>query len=68
MFDSIYLIWNNEEAPEEYPMLLIGKEKWKKNVYFIQTKFNSMDHRFAFPPWVPEEVFMSLDDDADIDC
>lgn len=27
-----------------------------------------MDHRFAFPAWVEQEVFMSLDDDAVIDC
>lgn len=54
MFDSIYLIWNNDKAPEEYPTLMDGKENWRKNVYFIHTKFNSMNHRFAFPPWVPE--------------
>ncbi len=68
VFDSIYLFWNNDKPPHVYPEIFERRKHWKKNVYFLHTTYNALDHRWALPPWAPEEAFFSLDDDADIDC
>jgi hypothetical protein len=36
IYDNLYIIWNNEETPEEMGVLK-NSHKWKKNVYFMQT-------------------------------
>lgn len=48
--------------------VLTNKDKWKKNVYFMQTTENSLDFKYIVPPWVPEKVFFGMDDDFDITC
>lgn len=67
IYDNIYIIWNNQQTPQEMG-ILANKEKWKKNVYFMQTIQNSLDFKYIVPYWAKEKVFFSMDDDFDITC
>lgn len=48
--------------------VLATKDKWKKNVYFMQTVENSLDFKYIIPTWANEKIFFSMDDDFDISC
>ncbi len=48
--------------------VLKNKDKWKKNVYFLETVKNSLDFKYIVPEWVKEKVFFSMDDDFAITC
>ena len=50
VYESIYIVWNNEETPEEMGVLK-NLDKWKKNVYFMQTIENSLDFKYIVPTW-----------------
>ena len=67
IYDNVYIIWNNEETPEEMGVLN-NSHKWKKNVYFMQTVQNSLDFKYIVPNWATEKVFFGMDDDFDITC
>lgn len=48
--------------------VLANKDKWKKNVYFMQTVENSLDFKYIVPTWAKQKIFFSMDDDFDIKC
>jgi hypothetical protein len=50
VYENIYIVWNNEETPEEMGVLQ-NLDKWKKNVYFMQTIENSLDFKYIVPTW-----------------